>query len=142
MDASTGISQLKKGGFRIGRGRNAILSVFEKASKPLAALEILSLLSKEHILLNKTTVYRELEFLKEQKLIREVPVSTMAVYYESAMQDHHHHLVCENCNTIVEVQTHELEENIDKLTQFVAKNNHFAIQNHSLEFFGTCANCS
>jgi len=142
MDTPSGLTRLKKDGYRIGKGRGAILQVFELATKPLNASEILELLSSKQIRLNKTTVYRELEFLKDRNLIREVPVSSNALYYESAMQEHHHHLVCENCESIVEVEANELEENIKKLTSTVAKNKQFVILNHSLEFFGTCANCT
>lgn len=141
MDSAIGIARLKKQGFRLGKGRNALLFLFEAATKPLSASEILELLLKKQVNINKTTVYRELEFLKDQGLIREVPVSSNTVFYESAMQDHHHHLVCANCNSIVEVKTQELEESIDKLAKYLAKNNKFAIENHTLEFFGTCANC-
>lgn len=142
MDSVVGISKLKEQGFRIGKGRSALLQVFETATKPLSALEIRALLSTKQVHINKTTVYRELEFLKKQDLIREVPVSSSAIYYESALQDHHHHLVCGNCSMIVEVETNELEEHITKLEDSVAKNKHFTVESHALEFFGRCANCS
>ena len=142
MNTSSGATRLKEGGYRMGKGRGAILQVFEEATKPLNATEILSLLSSKNVNLNKTTVYRELEFLKNQHLVREVPVSSNTVYYESALQGHHHHLVCENCSMIIEVETNELEENIKKLSKSVAQNEQFLIGRHALEFFGTCANCS
>jgi len=142
MDAALGISQLKKDGFRMGKGRSAILEVFEQAKKPLSAPEILALLFKKQVQINKTTVYRELEFLKNKNLIRQVPVSSNTEYYESALQNHHHHLVCESCSMMVEIETSELEKNIQNLTSTVAKNKQFTIESHALEFFGKCANCS
>lgn len=141
MVAEEAIQLLKNRKYRMSRGRKGILEVFEQANQPLTTFEVLSFLQKKNIMVDKTTVYRELQFLKEQNLLQEVPVSSNTVYYESALQNHHHHIICENCNTIAEVDTGKVEDDIQQLSQRIQARNGFIIKNHALEFFGRCTNC-
>ena len=50
----------------------------------------------------------------------------------------HHHLICNSCNKVIEVQgdlLHEIEEVIEEKYKF-------KIENHSLKFYGICEECN
>ena len=55
------LADLKSKGFRITKARAAILELLEKSNAPISADEIVVSLG-----VNKSTVYRELDFLKSQ----------------------------------------------------------------------------
>ncbi|MCR4263101.1 MAG: transcriptional repressor [Candidatus Roizmanbacteria bacterium] len=141
MKAISTIEQLRTSGFRMGRVRKEIITLFSKAVKPISAQNILDTLSQKDISANKTTVYRELDFLKEQRLIKELQLQSNVRHFESADQDHHHHLVCENCDRIIPVEDDHLEQHINDLTRRIKKSNKFTIDRHALEFFGLCQHC-
>lgn len=87
------------------------------------------------------TVYRNLQNLLKVGLVREVRFKDSAVLYElSAEGDHHHHVVCRSCGLIDELEEcgpYDLEASALKTaTRFAS------IDEHSLEFFGTCRACA
>ena len=57
--------------------------------------------------------------------------------YRHCSASHHHHLVCRSCGTTVEIQADEVETWATK----VAKSHDFSDIRHTVEIFGTCADC-
>ncbi len=116
--------------------RRAIVGLIHKAARPVSAPEIMLNLEKENLLVNKTTVYRELAFLVKKHIVCEVYLKPDLVHYESALLPHHHHLVCDNCGRVEEIQMDE-----SALLSFIKKTK-FKVKRHSLEFFGLCPKCA
>ena len=113
--------------------REAILSSLKKNEKPLSYFDIQKALEKKKIKANKTTIYREFNFLKNEDIISEVQ-------YELASRDHHHHIICTECNSIKDFTSDDSEKIINKITKNVPG---FAkITNHSFELFGLCKSCA
>lgn len=130
--------QLKTLGLRITDKRLAILKIFTKSKQPLTVPQILEKLEKSEIKANKTTIYRELNVLMENKIIEEVRISSQISSYELALS-HHHHLICKECNAITDV---EMENDLLSIEKNILKNKKFKVLNHSLEFFGLCQDCN
>ena len=138
MNVSSALNSLQDSGFKITKARKFILRIFSKRKKPINAINLLHLLHKKGLEVNKTTVYREINFLLEQGLIHEVYIDPKKVYYESTGLKHHHHLVCNNCRKIEDVV---LEQDLSDTELRIEKQKGFKVENHSLEFFGLCFNC-
>lgn len=117
--------------------RSAMLEVFAKNPIPLSIAELLLKLKKMNIVPNKTTVYREIEFLKSLGLISEVDFGEGKKRYETRGK-HHHHIICINCKTIKDIS---LEADLDLFNAKIAKTAGFEPVGHSLEFFGLCSSC-
>lgn len=135
------LSDLRKRGFRITKIRQSMLESLAAASQPISAPELLQTIAKEHASVNKTTIYRELDFLAHNGIIAEIDVLEGMKRYELLHPDHHHHhLVCTSCRDIqcVEVSHHELNA-IENKIQTTHK---FTVKSHVLEFFGLCSKCS
>lgn len=128
-------SKIEKRGYRITPVRKKLIELFSEKDKPLTAKEITTILKKDNLSVNKTTVYRELDFLLKESLIKEVRISPKITHYESSQSEHHHHLVCENCGDIEDFDFDEADL-IKKV-----KNKEFKPIHHSIEFFGLCAAC-
>jgi len=110
--------------------RRKIIEIFESSKRPLSASLVL-----RKIKVNKTTVYRELETLLNEKIICEVDFGDGIKRYESTKLSHHHHLVCKICGEIEDVKINE------KILMVYVNQTNFKIENHSIEFFGRCKNC-
>ena len=86
------LKELRGQGHRITAVRREMVKMLVNAKAPLAASDILKVLQKEKLKANKTTVYRELEFLVEQNIAQEVEFGDKKKRYEIS-DKHHHHVV-------------------------------------------------
>lgn len=131
------LTQLKTEGGRVTTLRRVILYTMEKLDTPLSALDILSRITEMGLSANKTTIYRELEFLLNKKIIETVQLRGREQKYE-LVGEHHHHLICEKCS---EIQEMPLSGDLDATEEKIFKKFNFKVQSHSLEFYGLCAKC-
>ena len=86
---------------------------------------------------NKTTVYREIGFLKTAGYVTELALRNDMALYELA-GPHHHHLVCVDCGTVRDI---DFRESLGREERRIERREGFRILDHSLEFFGLCGNC-
>jgi Fe2+ or Zn2+ uptake regulation protein len=127
----------KLAGCRQTKTRTKILEILNQ-SGPLAALEIKERLGQKKILVNKTTVYRELEFLLAKQVISEVIFQDGLKRYELTSTEHGHHVICLSCHKVERIAlAHDLENQEKKIGHRL----NFKILNHSLEFYGLCQDC-
>jgi len=138
QDSSRILEVLKEKGYRFARIRKAILDLLIQSHNPLSSPDIQRLLYKKKINANKTTIYRQLSFLKEQNFIRELQFGYNTKLYEIMPENHHHHIVCTNCDKIEDV---ELAIDLDVEERIITENKNFTVLNHSLEFYGICGKC-
>ncbi len=126
---------LRSRGLRATPQRLVLMSLLAKANHPMSIPELSSLQGSEA--LDNTTFYRGLEALTAAGLVRKVNLRHEHTDYE-LVRDHHHHLVCENCEKI---------ENIDwcpapSVPPNVLKGSGFTtLSDHAIEFFGLCKMC-
>jgi Fe2+ or Zn2+ uptake regulation protein len=122
---------------RLTPARKAIFAFFEKQNEPVDYGQILEYLEENNLIVNKTTVYRQLDSLLNKGLIQELDFGEGKKRYELS-KTHHHHLVCLGCNNI---QCVELSENFINQETIINKKTDFKITGHMLEFFGYCSVC-
>lgn len=132
------ITNLKNKGFRITKVRSAIISILRSAKKPISVQDIISFLYRKDLTANKTTIYRELEFLKNQNLVSEIDFGDGKKRYELDRGNHHHHIICVNCEAVSDI---DFDVDLDSHEHDIAKKTGFKISQHSIEFFGLCKNC-
>lgn len=132
------IENLKNSGYRITSGRKLLLELLINQQQPLSAREILNQLKQLDPHASRATVYRELDFLQQQGIVREVLLGDHVGKYELTPEGCQHHLVCRNCGT---TETIELGEELHNLEHKLAAQTTFKLDGHQVEFYGTCANC-
>ncbi|HEX6054687.1 MAG TPA: transcriptional repressor, partial [Intrasporangium sp.] len=84
------------------------------------------------------TVYRTLQAMVEAGTVDVLRTDDGEAVYRACSTHHHHHLVCRDCGRTVEVEGPAVERWTDR----VAAEHGFTDVTHSLEIFGTCAECS
>ena len=85
------------------------------------------------------TVYRALQTLSEDGDVDVLRTDDgEAVYRRCSTGAHHHHLVCRSCGRTVEVEGPTVERWADA----VSAAHGFRDVTHTLEIFGTCADCA
>jgi Fur family ferric uptake transcriptional regulator len=88
--------------------------------------------------ISRATVYRTLDLLVQCGLVRKSSLGSSHANYEAAHEDEHHdHLICLNCNKVMEFYRPDLEQ----LQVEICREQQFKPLHHSLQIFGLCANC-
>ncbi len=131
------MENLKLKGHKNTQVRTALVEILSDTSTPLAITDIILKLKSRKLNPNKTTVYREIEFLNKLGLVSGVDFGEGKKRYEGSGK-HHHHIICVNCKTIKDVH---IDKDLDLFNAKIAKQAGFKPVGHSLEFFGLCYNC-
>ncbi|WP_343600482.1 Fur family transcriptional regulator [Mycobacterium sp.] len=124
-------------GPRSTRQRAAISALLETVDEFRSAQELHDELRRRGENIGLTTVYRTLQSLSAAGLLDTLRTDTGESVYRRCSEDHHHHLVCRNCGTTVEVGGRQVETWAAK----VAAEHGFSDVGHTIEIFGTCAQC-
>lgn len=135
--ASEYAPQLRSRGFRMTSQRMTILHVLRHAGTHLSPAEIYKQARHELPGLTEPTVYRTLEFLAENGLVRPSHSRNGHFTYQIAGEDHHH-VICHVCRSEIEVEHALLESLYRKLE---STSGYVRIDSH-LTFFGICPNCA
>lgn len=132
MDAI--IKLIKDRGQRLTCQKKEILCVLRQ--KPQTVVEMYRAVNFKKRTMNKATVYRILTNFLDLGIVSKIQLNEKEARFELADSKHHHHLVCEECGMIEDIQ---LPEEI--LLKEVKKKSSFNIKSHSLEFYGICKHC-
>lgn len=126
-------------GVRATRQRAAIIALLDTIEEFRSAQELHDELRRRGENTGLTTVYRTLQSLAAADLVDTVRTDTgESMYRRCAGTDHHHHLVCRSCGSAVEVSGREVEA----WAADVAAAHGFSDVSHTIELFGTCADCA
>ena len=83
--------------------------------------------------------------MEEAGLVTRLDVGDTKSYYELSelvTDDHHHHLVCKDCNSVVDVNLSDrAERSIEKSLDSAATEAGFELVDHRIDLIGTCADC-
>ena len=131
------LSDLSTSGFRISKVRKNLVEYLSICQKPHSVPELLNSFKQNLPTLNKTSLYRELSFLKDQGIVQEIEFGEGKKRYE-INPSHHHHIVCLKCDSIEDVA---FDQDLSKHEARIEKELKFKIKAHALEFFGICQTC-
>ncbi len=132
------LTNLREAGHRLTKTRRAIVALLGSHPVPLSADEIRDSLADQKLTVNRTTVYRELAFLRDKGIIHEINFGDGKIRYKSCPEGHHHHIICTSCSRTDAVM---MEKDLDLIERRIARATKFRITGHALEFFGVCAEC-
>jgi Fe2+ or Zn2+ uptake regulation protein len=119
--------------------RVAILDIFNKSNKPISAEEISLKLKTKKQKIDAVTIYRTLASFEKAGILKRVDLRKESIFFELNV-DHHHHLICTNCNLIERFRSEDAEKSLEKIIK--ESSNFKIITEHSFELFGLCQQCS
>jgi len=134
MDAE----DLKSAGLKVTLPRLKILEVLEKSSNHhMSAEDIYRVLMEQHQDVGVATIYRVLTQFEESGIVNKLNFENNQAVYELSNVEHHDHLVCVKCSTIIEFQDDVIEQHQLQ----IANKYDFQLTDHSLYLYGLCKNC-
>ncbi len=131
------VEALKESGHRPTPQRLMILSAVRHAGGHVTASEVLRKVKRSYSFIDMSTVYRTLEMLKRMCLVSETHMGGDQHSYEWIDQVSHHHLICEQCDRVVELD----DRFVGALSSEIHETYGFDAHIHHLALFGSCREC-
>ncbi len=133
------VDVLRTGGFRATTGRIQLLLLLEKAGTPLSIQKIAEIWKGR--VPDIATLYRSLTDLNSAGIVRRIDLNSGTAHFEyTPSRPHHHHIVCNDCGKVEELE-HCSVSGLEK--KLMRESEHFkSIYSHNLEFFGRCTACA
>jgi Fur family ferric uptake transcriptional regulator len=130
---------LKDGGYSRGGAREAVIEFLDRQRCAASAQEIHQALREQGRSIGIASVYRSLDALHALALVQRFDAGHGEGLYEPVTPggDHHHHVVCDDCDRILPFEDPALEKAIDKLAARVP----YSIAGHDVVLHGRCPDC-
>jgi Fur family ferric uptake transcriptional regulator len=122
-------------------GRRRVVRALATSNGPQSAEDIHRRLRHK---ISLATLYRSLSQMEEAGVLSVLYTQGPTARFELAdwLAGHHHHLVCENCGRIIEIELTSAEEAaIDEVVKMAAERAGFLPTDHVLEIDGPCEDC-
>ena len=132
---------LKKKGCKLTPQRRAIVdTIIDNEGKHLTAEEIYDEVKVRCPEIGLATVYRTILLLEEIGVVSRLHLNDGCSRYELVHSDEmhrHHHLVCNKCNKVIEVE----DDLLETLEEKIETSYGFRILDHAVKFLGVCKDC-
>ena len=129
--------RLREKGYRLTPQRLMILSVIESSHDHVSAEEIYDQVSARYPNVNISTVYRTLDLLKRLGMVYEIDLGEGRIRYHAEESGHHHHLVCQDCGSVVDID----ESTLASLRDVLLRDYGFEAELKHVGVFGLCEKC-
>ncbi len=136
-DADETAAELRARGERLTPQRLLVLDALRAGHGHLTAEAVHARVRSTYPYVNLATIYRTLNWLKEQGLISETDLGGGQVEYEYIAERRHHHLVCLHCGQIEEFG----DDVVAPLAATLRERWGFAPRLDHLAVFGACRHC-
>lgn len=97
--------------------------------------ELIYYIKSQNINISLATIYRNLNVLEEDKLIRKIKFDEYDVY--EIISYNHYHFICLKCESIFDINPSDIDLNV---TNYMNKSGN-NISNTELTFYGICSKC-
>ena len=122
---------------RMNKSEVKVIGILERVGGFASTQELYQLLQRNGESIGLTTVYRALQSLVSDKIVDQLRRDDGEAIYRLCGDNHHHHLVCKQCGSTVEIEGSAIE----RWTKAIAEEHGFREVGHTAEIFGICPKC-
>ena len=129
------IDYLRKNNHRITNVRFLILDSALSMKNHFDADELYNKMRKDFIRVSRATVYTTLELMNECNILTKHNFKGDRARYETKFgRKNHYHIICLNCNKIIEFENTSIEKTLSKL----CNDKDLKLIDHSIQVFAAC----
>lgn len=118
--------------------RSLVLDALGDESVFRSAQEVHHALRSQGDKVGLSTVYRNLQAMVDDGEVDSIRNEEGEVLYRRCSAKHHHHLMCRSCGRVVEISG----PTVERWAARAAEEHGFQDVSHTLELFGSCADCA
>jgi len=120
------------------RQREVILQYFLDTAGHMTVDDLYRIIHRKHREIGRTTIYRTLKLLCHAGLADSIELRDGLTRFEHRYKhEHHDHMICVLCGTIIEFVSPEIERLQDEIAEAYG----FVIDAHRHQIFGACQKC-
>ena len=138
MTGRSTADRLREAGERVTRQRLAVADALTAAGRQVSAQDLYRQLHRRDSSIGRATVFRTLEALVVAGVARRLELDGHIYGYVACRPEHHHHLACDRCGRVEEID----EAYIRPVSERIAANLGFRIDDARVDFYGICASCA
>ncbi len=132
------MKELKKVGLKVTIPRVTILELLQNSDKNhYSAEDVFTALREAGHEIGLATVYRVLAQFEQAGILVKHNFEGGQAVFELDTGEHHDHLICIQCNKIVEFHDEQLEAD----QKSIAEKHDFTLEDHDMVLYGVCKNC-
>ncbi|MBZ9636572.1 Fur family transcriptional regulator [Clostridium sp. FP1] len=130
------ISYLKDNNIKVTKPRKSILEIILASSEAINANLIYSILTKDNIKIDLSTVYRTLDLLESKKILNKFDLGNNMYNYTLITNAHKHIIQCDLCHKemVIDCPIPQIEEQIKAKTGITLTESHVYLK-------GICREC-
>ena len=136
------LQRLRTSGQRYTKSRRQIVEALHGEADPQTIVELLNHAPG----LAQSSAYRNLAVLEEADVVHRIVTSENHAHFELTEDitgSHHHHLVCTDCGTVLDMGlSAQLEALLHDELAAAASSRSFTGTHHRIDLIGVCSNCS
>lgn len=117
--------------------RRALEEIFRCNPTPLSIANLFQQIILRHPDTAYSTVYRMVGRLEKEGTIVSIDWRERGQHYEWAGLPHHHHIICQKCSEVLDLDCQLFQFCEEDITQATG----YRIHRHSIELEGICPNC-
>jgi Fe2+ or Zn2+ uptake regulation protein len=133
--------RLARRGQRWTRGRQAVVDAMKGSVAPMSVPDLQAAVGDAVPL---SSLYRIIGDLVDAKVFIKLEFAEGFARFEldEELAAHHHHLVCNSCGVVADLELSDLESTLDTTAAAIARATGFVTKSHRLDFFGLCQKCA
>ncbi len=127
---------LEQKNLRLTTQRQAIVDTVFSTDQHFTAEQLLDWSRQRDPSVSRATVYRTLPLLTESGLVHEMDFGKDYKFYDPnyAEHPHHNHIICQDCEKIVEFESDKIEKLEDEISHQLG----FSVKSQRVQITGTC----
>jgi Fur family ferric uptake transcriptional regulator len=130
--------RLRDSGYKLTGARLTVLWVLEQSGGHITSTELLEQVNVVDPSIGRASVFRALDLFTRLSIVRPTYMHTSTTpTYVLMPNGHHHHIICTNCNRVIEFENCGLKSLEDELERRLKVH----LTGHLLEFYGLCEGC-
>lgn len=132
-------NRLRNAGYKLTHARLTVLNTIMGLGGHVTSSDVLDAVSVADESVGRASVFRALDLFTQLGIIRPTYIeSSMTPHYIIMPDGHHHHVICTNCNRVIEFDDCGLGD----LTEQLENRYNLQITGHLLEFYAQCDDCA
>jgi Fur family ferric uptake transcriptional regulator len=138
MTAQPLLDALDRAGHRQTGPRRVVARLVAGRSGHFTANDLIADAQEHDVEVGRATIFRALELFTELEVLERIDLPTGDHAYVPCLPHyHHHHIVCDTCGRVTEVEDFGLGESIVD----IERDTGWHVDTHRLELFGRCPRC-
>ena len=131
------VEAIDASGYRLTEPRRTVADLVAARDGHFTAADLIEDADRRQLDIGRATIFRSLELLTELELLERIDLPTGEHAYVACEPQHHHHIVCEVCGRVADVE----DSGLASAVQTIERDTGWSVSTHRLELYGRCPRC-